>query len=261
MDLRRQYRNTRFSVETLRRALAQFFLIANPDKKKTGHFSFSLSTGDDTWSFDTEEEFFAEYSASSSSQGYYLATFQPDWLFRMDTQESVTITVRAPQRAQVLTVVNIFDSSAPNERVHSQIARPKVFIGHGPHPAWKDLKDHLHDKHDFEVCAYEVGARAGHAIRDILNDMLDQSSFALLVMMGDDLMATGELRPRDNVIHEAGLFQGRLWFNRAIVLLEEGASEFSNIHGIQQIRFSKANIKETFGEVVATINREFPYSQ
>ena len=59
------------------------------------------------------------------------------------------------------------------------------------------------------------------------------------------------------VIHELGLFQGRLGFTRAIVLLEEGVKEFSNILGINQLRFAKGRIKETFGDVLATIRREF----
>ena len=78
---------------------------------------------------------------------------------------------------------------------------------------------------------------------------------AFLVMTGEDQTDSGELHPRLNVVHEVGLFQGRLGFHRAIVLLEEGTSEFSNIHGIEQIRFK--NIREVFGDVVATISREF----
>jgi len=64
------------------------------------------------------------------------------------------------------------------------------------------------------------------------------------------------MRARQNVIHELGLFQGKLGFSRAIILLEEGTEQFSNIQGIEQIRFSKGNIRETFGEVLATIRRE-----
>jgi len=59
------------------------------------------------------------------------------------------------------------------------------------------------------------------------------------------------------VIHELGLFQGRLGFRKAIVLLEDGVSEFSNINGVQQIHFSTNSIKETFGEILATLKREF----
>jgi len=87
--------------------------------------------------------------------------------------------------------------------------------------------------------------------------MLSKSSFALLVMTAEDETKDGQFRARQNVIHEIGLFQGKLGFNRAAILLEEGTEEFSNIHGIEQIRFSKGNIKETYGEVLATIKREF----
>jgi hypothetical protein len=45
--------------------------------------------------------------------------------------------------------------------------------------------------------------------------------------------------------------------NNRIVLLEEGVKEFSNILGINQIRFSKNRIRESFGDVLATIKREF----
>ena len=85
---------------------------------------------------------------------------------------------------------------------------------------------------NFPVEAYETGARAGHAIRDILQDMMKASSFALLVMTGEDKLEDGTYRARQNVIHEAGLFQGKLGFSRAIILLEEGVDEFSNLAGI-----------------------------
>jgi len=41
------------------------------------------------------------------------------------------------------------------------------------------------------------------------------------------------------------------------VLLEEGTEDFSNLQGIHQIRYRKDNIRETFGEVLATLRREF----
>ena len=87
--------------------------------------------------------------------------------------------------------------------------------------------------------------------------MVDESSFALLVLTGEDLHVDGELHARNNVIHELGLFQGSLGFRKAIALLEEGVTEFSNILGVNEIRFGKGRIRECFGDVLATINREF----
>ena len=79
---------------------------------------------------------------------------------------------------------------------------------------------------------------------------------AFLIMTGEDEQADGSLRARENVIHEVGLFQGRLGFKRAIILLEKGCQEFSNIHGLGQIRFSKENIEESFGEIIKVLKRE-----
>jgi predicted nucleotide-binding protein len=176
---------------------------------------------------------------------------------------SVQVAVTAPLRKEVEATMAVFERNLSTSRLpEPQIPkRPKpeiaVFIGHGRSELWRDLKDHLHEQHGYKVVAYEIGARAGHSIRDILEDMLAASSFAILVMTGEDETAEGLLHPRLNVVHEAGLFQGRLGFNRAVVLLEGGAEEFSYIHGLHQIRFSKGNIKEVYGEVLATLRREF----
>lgn len=132
----------------------------------------------------------------------------------------------------------------------------KIFIGHGRDVQWEKLKTHLQDKHRLEIIAYETGARAGHAIRDILEDMSDQASFALLVLTGEDRTESG-IRARQNVIHECGLFQGKLGFDRAILLVEQGVELASNFDGIQQLRFEKGRISEVFGDVIATLRREF----
>ena len=172
-----------------------------------------------------------------------------------------TVNVKAKTRSEIEKVFNVFEDdheSAKSATISrfSQ-AEPVVFVGHGQSPIWKELKDHLHEKHGYNVQAYEIGARAGLTIQNILEDMLESASFAVLVMTGEDETAAGKLYPRLNVVHEAGLFQGSLGFERAIVLLERGTEEFSNIVGLQQIRFEKDQISTTFGEVLATLKREF----
>ena len=75
-------------------------------------------------------------------------------------------------------------------------------------------------------------------------------------MTAEDEQADGKIRARENVVHVVGLFQGRLGFTRAIVLLEEGCEEFSNIHGLGQIRFPKGNVSAKFEEIRAVLERE-----
>ncbi len=89
-----------------------------------------------------------------------------------------------------------------------------------------------------------------------LSEMLDAAAIEFLIMTGEDEQPDGKLRARMNVVHEAGLFQGRLGFSRAIVLSEEGCEEFSNIEGLGQIRFPKGNIKAAFEEIRQVLERE-----
>jgi predicted nucleotide-binding protein len=132
-----------------------------------------------------------------------------------------------------------------------------VFIGHGRNPQWRALRDHLQDHHQIRTTAYEVRPRAGLGVKEVLEKMLSEASFAVLVLTSEDFHRDGTGHARENVVHELGLFQGHLGFRRAVALLEEGVKEFSNISGINQIRFSKGNIRETFGDLLATIRREF----
>ena len=174
--------------------------------------------------------------------------------------EAVVVSVEAPAREQIEQIFAAFEKDAKRCQLPSPAVqaapKAKVFIGHGRDGQWRDLKDHLHEKHGYAVEAYEIGSRAEHTIRDILQQMLTGSSIALLVMTGEDETKDGKLLARQNVVHEAGLFQGRLGFSQAIILLEEGTEEFSNIAGLQQIRFPKGKIRETFGDVLAALKRE-----
>ena len=71
-----------------------------------------------------------------------------------------------------------------------------------------------------------------------------------------DEQSDGKARARENVVHEVGLFQGRLGFERALILLEDGCEEFSNIIGLGQIRYPKGNIAAKYEEIRMVLERE-----
>lgn len=77
-----------------------------------------------------------------------------------------------------------------------------------------------------------------------------------MVLTAEDKTSEGATRARQNVIHEIGLFQGRIGFNKVVLLLQEGTEEFSNIAGLQYIPFSKDNIQHTFYELQGVLKRE-----
>ena len=131
-----------------------------------------------------------------------------------------------------------------------------VFIGHGRSYLWKDLKDFVQERLRLPWDEFNRVPVAGITNIARLSEMLDAAAIALLVMTAEDEQADGKVHARMNVVHEAGLFQGRLGFTKAIVLLEEGCEEFSNIQGLGQIRFPKGNIKAAFEEVRQLLERE-----
>lgn len=131
-----------------------------------------------------------------------------------------------------------------------------VFIGHGRSPVWRDLKDYIRDRVGLPWDEFNRVPVAGITNIHRLGEMLNSAAVAFIVMTAEDEQADGKYEARTNVIHEVGLFQGRLGFNKAIVLLEEGCEEFSNIHGLGQIRFPKGNIAAKFDDIRQVLERE-----
>lgn len=131
-----------------------------------------------------------------------------------------------------------------------------IFIGHGGSQAWRELKDFLAERLHLHWEEFNRESVAGRSTKERLEEMLKNVDFAFIVMTAEDEDPSGTMHPRANVIHEAGLFQGRLGFEKAIILLEYGCAEFSNIHGLTQIRFPKDNISACFEEVRRVLERE-----
>lgn len=171
------------------------------------------------------------------------------------------LAMKAPKRASELLAVIVRRAFSHLERTQKRQATAErigtnVFIGHGRSKEWKDLKDFINDRMRLPWDEFNRVPVAGipNAVR--LSTMLDAAAIAFLVLTAEDERADGKLQARMNVVHEAGLFQGRLGFSRAIILLEEGCEEFSNIEGLGQIRFPKNNIRAAFHDVQLVLERE-----
>ena len=141
-----------------------------------------------------------------------------------------------------------------NDAVNNE--NKKIFIGHGGSHIWRELKDFIEDTLNLSCEEFNRIPAAGKSTSDRLKEMLEVSCMAFLIMTGEDEQADGSLRARENVVHEVGLFQGRLGFEKAIILLEDDCEDFSNIHGITHIPFPKGKINTTFGEIIRVLQRE-----
>lgn len=131
-----------------------------------------------------------------------------------------------------------------------------VFIGHGRSPLWRELKDFVEDRLSLPADEFNRVPVAGVTNIARLSEMLDAAAIGFVIMTAEDETNEGAMRARMNVIHEVGLFQGRLGFTRGIVMLEDGCEEFSNIQGLGQIRFPKGRISAAFEDVRQVLERE-----
>ncbi len=192
------------------------------------------------------EEFFSRYRSTRGSGVIYIPP----------SQTSTNDTT-------VKTIYNIVQQlkSLPNDSLlkEFEFIKPipqkkssglgKIFIGHGRSKLWARLQIYLKDDLNLQTLTFEEESRTSETIINILNEFLDNSSFAILVMTAEDETADGKNRARQNVIHEAGLFQGRLGFDKVIILKQDGLEEFTNIAGLQYIPFSGDNIEQCFYEL------------
>ena len=135
-------------------------------------------------------------------------------------------------------------------------AEGTIFIGHGRSQDWRELSAFIGDRLKLKWDEFNREPTAGLSIKERLESMLNQANFAFLIMTAEDEHADRTIHARENVIHEIGLFQGRLGFNRAIILLEDGCQEFSNANGIIQIRYPKGQIRATYEDIRLVLERE-----
>lgn len=142
------------------------------------------------------------------------------------------------------------------KHIKSKRTGTSVFIGHGRSPAWREVKGFVVERLRLPYEEFNRVPVAGVTNIARLAEMLDGAACALVILTAEDEQADGAVRARMNVIHEVGLFQGRLGFTKAIVLLEEGCQEFSNIQGLGQIRFPAGNVSAIFEDIRAVLERE-----
>lgn len=191
------------------------------------------------------EDFFKRYRYTPNS-GLYIPPQQ--------ASKNQTTVKRIYELTQQLKTIN-------NEDLRTQIAEiqpkaksissggGKVFIGHGRNKLWARVQLFLQDDLKLETVSFESESRTSETIVNILEQFLNEASFAILIMTAEDETSEGKIRARQNVIHEAGLFQGRLGFEKVVILKQSETEDFSNLAGLQYIPFTGENIEQCFYEL------------
>ena len=191
------------------------------------------------------EEFFKKYRSTPDS-GFYIPPSQTS-----TNDQTVKNIYRLTQQLLSLSDTELqkeFNSLKPLTQKKSNDSG-KIFIGHGRSKIWARLQIFLKDDLNLKTSTFEDESRTSESIVNILEGFLDESSLAILVMTAEDETAEGNSRARQNVIHEAGLFQGRLGFDKVVILKQDGIEEFSNVAGLQYIPFAGDSIEQCFYEL------------
>jgi Lon protease-like protein/predicted nucleotide-binding protein len=174
---------------------------------------------------------------------------QRDYILRMQMKaikRELGETEPQPEDAKGTTVKKGLGVTEPQpDYAKGTTGLTKIFVGHGRNPIWSRVVIYLKDELGLEVEAFETYSRTSEHIVDVLKGFLAICDAAVIVMTADDRTADGAARARQNVIHEIGLCQGRFGFDRVILLQQGGTEDFSNLAGLQTIRFSE-KVEEGF---------------
>lgn len=161
-------------------------------------------------------------------------------------------------RAQVLRLLrdidHIFEVRANSELATSatamQEAKRRVFISHGRSSDWREVQAYIEKDIGIPTIELAQEPNAGQTILGKLWDSSERCDSAVIVMTGDDTDSAGQIRARENVIHEIGFFQGKYGLSRICLLHEEGANIPSNMHGLVYAPFPKGAVSASFGLLV-----------
>lgn len=112
-----------------------------------------------------------------------------------------------------------------------------VFIGHGHSPDWAAVLDWMKDGLGLQVEEFNLKPNVGVPNTTLLSHMLDRAAAAIMLMTPEVKHEDGTWHARENVLHEIGLLQGRLGFERVAILKDVTVVGFSNIDGLTIIPF------------------------
>lgn len=136
--------------------------------------------------------------------------------------------------------------------------RRKIFISHGRSVEWYKIQAYIEKDLSIQTLELAQEPNLGRTVLQKLNEEAEKCSIAVIVMTGDDMTVDGEMRTRENVMHEIGFFQGKYGLSNVVLLHEAGVNIPSNIHGLVYIGFPKDTIDATFGALLRELKVLLP---
>jgi sugar/nucleoside kinase (ribokinase family) len=131
-----------------------------------------------------------------------------------------------------------------------------ILVAHDGNPHWESLRRFVETDCRLPVRILGTDELDRDDLEGLVHDQLSRCSFAICVLSASRPMSSGRSRPDQNIVHQAGLFQGRYGFGRVAILAEEGCEPFSNIAGLVRLDFPPGRIESTFLALERMLQRE-----
>ncbi len=269
-QLHRDYANVKFGEPTLERALAllddwlEGFIRAKwpgapPSKqKRRTPLVLSVEHADgSTWKLDGRHDFYERYRQPGVASAYIEDIGADAFRLSYIEQMGTTVFAKHPDDEQLRAMFAIFDEDRPGAETsvrESVGGVPNVFISQGGRAAGRALAEGL-ERNGFVVKTYERPGNRRDATRSLLEALVQGRDFAVLLYLDEDEDAHGGRRAREHVLHEVGLFQGRLGLERAVIVRQEGLEPLDRSHAVPEVGF-RQDPREVLDELVGMISAQ-----
>lgn len=252
------YKRTLFEESEIRQLILK---MGDLTTEKISLGILAIDREEHSWDMDTLDDFFTEYNNGFQS---ILLSLEFGIIYGLILNFSklsydFKIEIKSPNKSEIVDLISILDNIKDKRNIDMKFnasQKPPIFIGHGQNDCWKTIRDHLRDKHKYEIKFYESSDRSSGYIFENVAEMIKSSKISILVLSNDDILKNGTKRARQNVIHELGYSQAILGRENTLIIVEEGCDWPSNIQGIDLFPY-KDSIREINGDIVAALEKRF----
>jgi sugar/nucleoside kinase (ribokinase family) len=132
----------------------------------------------------------------------------------------------------------------------------RVFLVHESKRDWQAVRRFIVDQCKLEVFELSLAGVDENALAEIMAEQLPRCSFGVCVLSTDVSPGGAAGNADQDLVHQAGILQGRYGFKRVAILAEQSCMTFSNIAGLIHLDFPSGKIENTFFELERMFQRE-----
>jgi sugar/nucleoside kinase (ribokinase family)/predicted nucleotide-binding protein len=132
----------------------------------------------------------------------------------------------------------------------------RVFLVHEGKRDWQAVRRFIVNECKLQVFELSLANVDENSLAEIMEEQLPRCSFAVCVLSTEASPGGVAENADQDLVHQAGILQGRYGFKRVAILAEESCKTFSNIAGLIHLDFPSGQVETTFFELERMFQRE-----